>query len=110
MTTHEIGTRFLAGAVLAGGLALTGVTLTPGLAEAKSNSLSMCSRVWCPRQPLPVGGWGEEPDVKWDMNVCHTYFEGYAGRTGATDCQVQVGSRILKGEPSGVGPFDFLQR
>lgn len=110
MTTHKMGTRFLAGAVLAGGLALTGVALTPGIAQAKCNSLSMCSRVWCPGPPLPVGGWGLQPDVKWDMNVCHTYFEGFAGRTGATNGQVQVGWRILEGEPSPVGPFDFLQR
>jgi hypothetical protein len=45
MTTHKMGTRFLAGAVLAGGLSLTGVALTPGTAEARCNSLSMCSQV-----------------------------------------------------------------
>jgi hypothetical protein len=36
------------------------------------------------------------------MNVCHTYFYGFAGRTGATDGQVEVGWRILEGEPSRV--------
>ncbi len=102
MTTHTKGTRFVVGAVLAGGLALTGVALTPGTAEARCNALSMCGQVWCPGQPLPVGGSGMEPNVNWDMNVCHTWFYGFAGRTGATDGQVQVGWRILEGEPSRV--------
>lgn len=102
MTTYKMSTRLLAGAVLAGGLALTGIAVTPGTAEARCNALSMCGQVWCPGQPLPVGGSGMEPDVKWDMNVCHTFFYGFAGRTGATNGQVQVGWRILEGEPSPV--------
>ncbi|HET6735609.1 hypothetical protein [Mycobacterium sp.] len=105
MTTHKMGTRFLAGAVLAGGLALTGVALTPGTAEARCNMLSMCSQVWCPGQPLPVGEWGREPDVKWDMNVCHTWYYGHAGRAGSTHGQVEVGYRIMEGEPSPVGLY-----
>lgn len=102
MTTSTMGTRFLAGAVLAGGLALTGVALTPGTAEARCNALSMCGQVWCPGQPLPVGGWGMEPTVKWDMNVCHTWYYGNAGRVGSTNGQVEVGWRIMEGEPSPV--------
>lgn len=102
MTTHQMRTRILAGAVLATSLALTGVALTPGTAEARCNALSMCSQVWCPGQPLPVGGSGMEPNVKWDMNVCHTWYYGFAGHTGSTDGQVEVGWRIMEGEPSPV--------
>lgn len=102
MTTHQMRTRVLAGAVIAGGLALTGVALTPGTAEARCNALSMCGQVWCPGQPLPVGGSGMEPNVKWDMNVCHTWYYGFAGHTGSTDGQVEVGWRIMEGEPSPV--------
>lgn len=102
MTAHKMGTRILAGAVLAGGLALTGVALTPGTAEARCNALSMCGHEWCPGQPLPVGEWGREPDVKWDMNICHTWYYGNAGHVGSTDGQVEVGWRIMEGEPSPV--------
>ena len=105
-TTRRMSTRLLAGAVLAGGLALTGVALTPGTAEAKCNQIGQCSRVWCPGQPLPVSEWGRQPDVKWDMNVCHTYYYGNAGRVGSTDGQVEVGWGVMEGEPSRVGPFD----
>ena len=40
------------------------------------------------------------PNVKWDMNVCHTYYYGFAGHAGSTDGQVEVGWRIMEGEPS----------
>ena len=53
MTTHKMGTRFLAGAVLAGGLALTGVALTPGTAEARCNALSMCGQCGAPDSRCP---------------------------------------------------------
>lgn len=105
MSTHTTTTRFLAGALIAGGLAVANVALTPGTAEARCNQIGQCSQVWCPGQPLPVGGWGVEPTVKWDMNVCHTWYYGNAGHAGSTDGQVEVGWRIMEGEPSRVGLY-----
>ncbi|MBO0680754.1 hypothetical protein JRC04_25090 [Mycolicibacterium sp. S2-37] len=97
--------RVAAGALLAGGLTVTGAALVPGTAAAGCNMIGQCSRVWCPGQPLPVGGWGVEPTVKWDMNVCHTYYFGNAGHAGSTDGQVEVGWRVMEGEPSRIGLF-----
>ena len=45
MSTHKMVTRLITGAVLAGSLALTGVVLNPGTAEAKCNQLGQCGLV-----------------------------------------------------------------
>jgi hypothetical protein len=50
----------LAAAVLAtGGMGLAGLGLSAGVAQALPS--------WCPGQPLP------NPDVNWDMGLCHYY-------------------------------------
>ena len=45
--------------LLSGGLGLAGLGLSAGIAEALPS--------WCPGQPLP------NPNVNWDMGLCHYY-------------------------------------
>lgn len=94
--------RILAGALLSGVVAATGLGLSTGTAQAGfgndpstgvCNGLGVCSRNWCPGSSLPA------PDVVWDMNVCHHYYGGTAGAPG-TDGGIPVGFHILEGDPS----------
>ena len=61
MTTTHTVTRIVAGALLAGGVVVTGFGLGSGPAVAQGYT-------WCPGQRLPSAGLG------WDMNVCHTFY------------------------------------
>jgi hypothetical protein len=100
-TTHNL-TRIIAGALLSGGLAVPGLALATGTAQA-SCSYGICSHQWCPGQPM-VQGWVIGPDgverrvndVVWDMSVCHQWFHAADDRYGGA----QVGSRIREGDPS----------
>ncbi len=56
--------RIIAGALLSGILAVAGLGLSAGTAQAKPRGPYQ----WCPGQHLP------ETDVVWDMNVCHTWY------------------------------------
>jgi hypothetical protein len=60
--------RFLAAALLCGGVALVGIGLAAGDAQAQSGDNFSQPHEWCPGQPLP------EADVHWDTNICHTWF------------------------------------
>jgi hypothetical protein len=71
-TTHALrrGIVGLATAVLvSGGLGLAGLALAAGTAQALPS--------WCPGQPLP------NPDVDWDMGLCHYYGVDGAGVVNA---------------------------
>jgi len=66
-TTHTVK-RIVAGALLSGGVVVTGLGVGAGSAVAESPGYT-----WCPGQPLPRHGLG------WDMNVCHTFWTVQAG-------------------------------
>lgn len=55
--------RYVAGAAVAGA-ALVGMTLGTGTAEAVPEQ----GNGWCPGQALPFD------NIRWDMNVCHTWY------------------------------------
>lgn len=48
-----------------------------------------CSHSWCPGERLP------QPDVKWDMTVCHEWFT----TSGDTYGGIKVGSITREGRP-----------
>jgi hypothetical protein len=76
-TTHTLK-RILAGALLSGGVAVTGSSLAAGTAQAFTYPPAVCngqacSYVWCPGDPLPEPRYGPP---NWDMNVCHHFMIG----------------------------------
>jgi hypothetical protein len=56
--------RIIAGPLLSGCVAVAGLGLAAGTAQANTRGPYQ----WCPGQRLP------ETDVVWDMNVCHTWY------------------------------------
>ncbi|HEY3994706.1 MAG TPA: hypothetical protein VGM40_01980 [Mycobacterium sp.] len=67
------------GAVLSGGLAVAGVGLAAGVAQADNPDWGP-AHYWCPGQPLPpTGNHVTDPFRGWDMNVCHTYYYLWPG-------------------------------
>ena len=88
--------------VMSGGLALAGLGLAAGTAQAypMCTPQGICSTQWCPGQRLPA------PDVQWDMTVCHDWM------SNPHDAEaVQVGSHVWEGEPCAPeGPFCFPRR
>jgi hypothetical protein len=65
--THNLK-RIIAGALLSGGIAVAGLGLAAGTAQAQPGFAPLAT--WCPGQPVP--GY---PPVVWDINVCHDYYE-----------------------------------
>jgi hypothetical protein len=62
----------IAGALLSGGVAVAGLGLAAGTAQAAPPA-----HQWCPGQRMPDDG--ANPDgtphlFSWDMSVCHTYY------------------------------------
>jgi hypothetical protein len=82
-TTHSLK-RIIAGALLSGGVAVAGLGLAAGTAQAERGFAPLSHdpfpeaigpRQWCPGQELPqVGTDDPQAQVHWDMNVCHTYY------------------------------------
>ncbi len=76
MNTPHNMTRIIAGALLSGGVAVAGVGLAPGTAQANGGPYT-----WCPGQSMdwPTGpnttGLGLHTQYVWDMNVCHTWYK-----------------------------------
>ncbi len=73
--------RIIAGAPLAGGVAVAGMGLGAGTAQADPQSSGPFQ--WCPGQPLPEHPGGSYRDthvswpathVVWNNNVCQTYW------------------------------------
>jgi hypothetical protein len=71
MNTTRNLTRMISGALLAGGLAVAGLGVGAGTAQAAR---------WCPGDPPPKatfpsnGGWAPAPvNPDWDTTVCHDY-------------------------------------
>jgi hypothetical protein len=82
--------------LVSGGLGLAGVGLAPESAArgpgpaVYCTNTGVCSYSWCPGQPLP------QPDVKWDMGVCHEWFSSQGVVCGGT----QVGWSTTEGRPA----------
>jgi alkanesulfonate monooxygenase SsuD/methylene tetrahydromethanopterin reductase-like flavin-dependent oxidoreductase (luciferase family) len=58
--------RFATTVAISGGLALAGLGLAAGTAQA--NPFAAQPHSWCPRQALPFN------NIQWDMEVCHTWY------------------------------------
>ena len=58
--------RFVTTVAASGSLALAGLGLSAGTAQADPNTATVMT--WCPGQAPPDRG------IRWDMNVCHNYF------------------------------------
>ncbi|HXY63371.1 MAG TPA: hypothetical protein VEI45_03155 [Mycobacterium sp.] len=60
--------RFIVAALSSGGVALAGIGLAAGTAQAQPGDNFSVPHQWCPGQPLPA------TDVHWDTNICHTWY------------------------------------
>jgi hypothetical protein len=74
--------KIIAGALLAGSVAVIGAGLVTGTAQADPSAAQPHS--WCPGQGLPFRG------IEWDMGVCHTWYvvpvgQGNVRFAGSTD-------------------------
>jgi len=79
MNTTRSLRKMIAGALLSGGLAVTGVGLAAGPAQADDGGWGPAKR-WCPGQELPsTGNHVTDPLHDWDMNRCHTYYYLWPG-------------------------------
>ena len=71
-TTHTL-TRMIAGALRSGGIAVAGLGLAAGTAQARPNpacnDMAPCY-TWCPGERLPNSN---EP-ITWDMSVCYDWY------------------------------------
>jgi hypothetical protein len=91
MSTANRLARIIAGALLSGGVAVVGVVLAPGAAQAICDPI--CGNRWCPGQRLPNSS---EP-ITWDQRVCHDWY--YAPGPG---------SHVIEGVPApGPGATGF---
>jgi hypothetical protein len=63
--------RFMTTVAVSGSLALAGLALDAGTAQADPSVNVM---TWCPGQAPPDRG------IRWDMNVCHNYFIAPIGK------------------------------
>jgi hypothetical protein len=76
-TTHTLKTM-IAGTLVSGVLAVTGLWPAAGTAQAVCDPI--CHGTWCPGDPVPYGP--RELAATWDTSVCHEYHQvtggGYA--------------------------------
>jgi hypothetical protein len=91
-TSHNV-MRILVGTLLSGGIAVAGLGLTAGAAEAHPGPVPLRpgplknddngwgpAKRWCPGEPLPMtGNHVTDPFRGWDMTVCHTYYYLWPG-------------------------------
>ena len=86
--------RIIAGALMSAGVAIAGMGLSTGVAEAEVPPSG--PNTWCPGDPpVPTGNIRVNP-VVWDNNVCHEYWFVYHG-------QGNVAKNIWEG-PNPPGP------
>ncbi len=104
MKSPRVLTRIIAGGLMSGSVALAGLGLGAGTAQADPvgvcNGMA-CSYVWCPGTPLPYPKYGAP---NWDMNVCHHYMVGKISpnfpawvTNGGQNRQVSL--MIIEGDP-----------
>lgn len=77
-TTHNVK-RIIFGALLSGGVAVAGLGLGAGTAQAYTYGPFQ----WCPGQDMPNDSPRPEGSLDWDMSVCHTYWFDYDVQTKA---------------------------
>jgi hypothetical protein len=110
---HSGGTlkKILAGGLLSAGLTV-GMFATAGAPVAQADAWPGCPNDhpagpchWCPGNPPVQTGNHVTNPVRWDFNVCHTYWYVYFG-------QGNVAQNIFEGEvppppppPTDPGPF-----
>ena len=77
MTTHNLK-RIIAGALMSASLAVTGMGVSVGTAQAQTPPGGPYT--WCPGDPPVETGNKRVNPVRWDENICHTYWFVYHGR------------------------------
>lgn len=96
MSHDQLLKKMFAGALLSGVVAVAGLSLGAGTAQATSPDGPY---TWCPGQPksayMPPGGVpgpaSPGPTINWDWSVCHTFWAVQWG-------QGNVGSSIWDGD------------
>jgi hypothetical protein len=107
-TTHTLK-RIIAGALLSGSIAVAGLGLAAGTAQAEPGIAPQFHGPvpavkgpyqWCPGDPLPYNDDG----VVWDMSVCHTWYGVDYG------FQANRGQFVYEGDspPANLGCIPFL--
>jgi len=69
--------RIVAGALLSGGIAVAGLGLGAGTAQACNGAFGPCGygpNHWCPGDSMYMDRGGPYQGVQWDMGVCHTWY------------------------------------
>jgi hypothetical protein len=77
MTTHN-RKRIIAGALMSASLAMTGLGLSVGTAEAGTDPTGPFT--WCPGDPPVETGNKKYNPVVWDESICHEYWIVYHGQ------------------------------
>jgi hypothetical protein len=77
MTTHN-RKRIIAGALMSASLAITGLGLSTGVAEAVVPPRG--PNTWCPGDPPVETGNKKYNPVRWDESICHEYWFVYHGQ------------------------------
>jgi hypothetical protein len=105
MTTAK---KIAASAMLSGGLAVS-LYVTAGVANADG-----CSNHgpqpdppchWCPGQPPPMTGNHVTDPLRWDFNVCHTYWFVWPGQGNVSNLIFDGVAPPPPPPPSDPGPF-----
>jgi len=78
ITTTRSLKRIIAGALLSGGVAVAGMGLSAGIAEAETPPGG--PNTWCPGDPPVATGNIRVNPVIWDNNICHEYWYVYHGQ------------------------------
>jgi hypothetical protein len=99
-TTHK-RKRIIAGALMSAGVAIAGMALSAGIAEAVPPG---GPHTWCPGDPpVPTGNIRVNP-VVWDNNICHEYWYVYHGQ-GNVAQNIWDGPNPPGPPPGQEGPF-----
>jgi hypothetical protein len=99
-TTHK-RKRIIAGALMSAGVAIAGMALSAGIAEAFPPG---GPNTWCPGDPpVPTGNIRVNP-VVWDNNICHEYWYVYHGQ-GNVAQNIWDGPNPPGPPPGQEGPF-----
>jgi hypothetical protein len=109
MNTPRTLTRIIAGALLSGGVAVTGLGLAAGTARADAGNDHCSTRSGCYKGPGMRWCPGDYvfPDlaaVGWDMSVCHVY---HSACTSATLQSCPDPNAIVEGPPPPPAPPIF---
>jgi hypothetical protein len=108
MNTTRTFTRIIAGTLLSGGVAVAGVGLAAGTAQAQPTG----PHRWCPGDSMVYAPdqrmaqhTGPGSFYSWDMNVCHTWF-WLASEHGNVPFKGKLPSNVWDGDNP---PFPLAQ-